>query len=78
MHIKQPTVARLEKRTDLYISTLRGLIETMGGRLEIVAHFPEGAVSIKKFFTAHDPKTNRSAGKFRQASSASGGQSDPD
>jgi hypothetical protein len=68
MHIKQPTVARLEKRTDLYISTLRGAIEAMGGRLEIVAHFPEGAISIKEFSTAPSRKTSRSARKVRQVS----------
>jgi len=49
LDIKQPSVAKLEKRTDMYISTLRSHIEAMGGRLELVAQFPEGAVKIKSF-----------------------------
>lgn len=33
----------------MYISTLRSHIEAMGGQLEIVAKFPEGAVRIANF-----------------------------
>jgi ribosome-binding protein aMBF1 (putative translation factor) len=47
--IQQPAVAKMEKRADMYISTLRSHIEAMGGRLEITAHFPEGAVKISNF-----------------------------
>lgn len=49
LHIKQPNVAKLEKRTDAYISTLRATIEAMGGTLEIVANFPDGKVKITNF-----------------------------
>ena len=49
MGIKQPSVADMEKRTDMYISTLRALIEGMGGKLEIVASFPDAEVRIKNF-----------------------------
>ena len=49
LHIKQPNVARLEKRTDIYISTLRQTIEAMGGTLDIVARFPDGTVKITNF-----------------------------
>lgn len=49
MGIRQPSVADMEKRTDMYISTLRSLIEGMGGRLEIVASFPDAEVKIKNF-----------------------------
>jgi hypothetical protein len=41
--------ATLERRTDLYISTLRSCIEAMGGALEITATFPEGVVQITHF-----------------------------
>ena len=40
LHIGQDSVSRLEKRSDMLLSTLRGYIESMGGRLEIVARFP--------------------------------------
>lgn len=49
MHIQQPAVAKLEKRTDMYLSTLRSHIEAMGGELEVVARFPDGAVKISNF-----------------------------
>ena len=49
MGIKQPSIADMEKQTDMYISTLRSLIEGMGGKLEIVASFPDAEVKIKNF-----------------------------
>lgn len=62
--IKQPNVAKMEKRADAYISTLRATIEAMGGTLDIVASFPEGEVRIKNFSSigegeAHDAKNKR-------------------
>ena len=38
--IGQDGVSRLEKRSDLLLSTLRGYIEAMGGSLSLVAEFP--------------------------------------
>ena len=38
--IGQDGISRLEKRSDLLISTLRGYIEAMGGNLRLVAEFP--------------------------------------
>lgn len=49
LHVQQPAVAKMERRADMYISTLRSHIEAMGGQLEVVAHFPEGAVRISNF-----------------------------
>ena len=49
LQVKQPAVAKIEKKTDMYISTLRRFIEAMGGHLEIRAHFPEGDVRINQF-----------------------------
>jgi DNA-binding XRE family transcriptional regulator len=39
--IGQDSVSRLEQRSDLLLSTLRGYVEAMGGRLSIVAEFPD-------------------------------------
>ena len=39
--IKQENVSRIEKRADLLISTLNGYVEAMGGRLRLVAEFPD-------------------------------------
>ena len=49
LQIKQGSVAKIEKRTDMYVSTLRRFIEAMGGELEIVARFPDHAIKIKNF-----------------------------
>lgn len=49
LEVKQPAVAKIEKRTDMYITTLRHFIEAMGGNLEIKAHFPDGDVKITQF-----------------------------
>lgn len=49
LHVQQPSVAKLERRTDMYISSLRSHIEAMGGELEVIAKFPDGAVRINNF-----------------------------
>jgi hypothetical protein len=33
----------------MYLSTLRSHIQAMGGELEIIARFPDGAVKINNF-----------------------------
>ena len=43
MHIKQPTVAQLEKRTDIQLSTLRQYLQVLGANLEINATLPDGS-----------------------------------
>jgi hypothetical protein len=49
LQIGQGSVAKIEKRTDMYLSTIRRFIEAMGGELEIVARFPGRSVKIKTF-----------------------------
>ncbi|MDR0512817.1 MAG: helix-turn-helix domain-containing protein [Treponema sp.] len=49
MNVQQPAIAKMEKRTDMYISTLRSHIRAMGGDLEIIARFPDGDVKISNF-----------------------------
>jgi DNA-binding XRE family transcriptional regulator len=38
--IRQETVSRLEKRSDMLLSTLRSYVEAMGGQLDLMARFP--------------------------------------
>ena len=49
LHINQAAVSKVEKRTDILISTLRKMIEAMGGELEIRAILPNGVVQINQF-----------------------------
>jgi|SRR5208337_126751 len=41
--INQDSVSRLERRSDLLLSTLRKTVEAMGGNLSLVAEFPDRA-----------------------------------
>ena len=45
----QALVSKLERRNDMYLSSLRSYVEAVGGRLDIVAHFPDGNVRISQF-----------------------------
>ena len=40
LRIKQPSVSRIEKQTDMYLSTLRGYVEAIGGELELIVRLP--------------------------------------
>jgi len=44
--VTQDSVSRLEKRSDLLLSTLRKTVEAMGGNLSLVAEFPDRAPVI--------------------------------
>jgi hypothetical protein len=59
--IQQSAVSKLERRADMYVSTLRHFIEAMGGQLEIRAVFPDGAVRITQFQALAVPKAARDA-----------------
>lgn len=41
LHIGQEGVSKIEKRSDLLISTLRGYVNAMGGELSLVVEFPD-------------------------------------
>jgi len=47
LSVGQPSVAKLEKRSDMHVSNLRRYIEAMGGTLEITARFPDASVTIR-------------------------------
>ena len=49
LNVSQGAVSKVERRTDMYISTLRSYVRAMGGDVEIRAIFPEGEVIIEHF-----------------------------
>lgn len=49
MQTSQSEVSKIEQRTDTYVSTLHNYIRALGGELDIVARFPDGAVRISQF-----------------------------
>ncbi len=46
LQVSQASVSKLERREDLYLSTLRDFVEALGGTLELSAVFPEGRIAI--------------------------------
>ena len=59
LRVNQPAVSKLEQRADVYVSSLRSYIEAVGGRLKIVAQFPEGEVAITNFSQAGESNDSR-------------------
>lgn len=47
--VTQATVSKIERRADMYVSTLGRFIQAMGGKLDVRAIFPEGEVKITRF-----------------------------
>ena len=54
LNVNQPAVSKMEQRTDAYISSLRSYIEAVGGKLKIIAEFPEGEIGITNFAALAD------------------------
>ena len=52
LRIKQPSLSKLEKQSDMQISTLRKIVKALGGELELLARFPKGVVKIDQFTPA--------------------------
>jgi DNA-binding XRE family transcriptional regulator len=56
--ITQDSVSRLERRSDLLLSTLRKTVEAMGGNLSLVAEFPDRAPVVLSGIADDDPRPN--------------------
>jgi transcriptional regulator with XRE-family HTH domain len=60
--ITQDSVSRLEKRSDLLLSTLRKTIKAMGGEVRIVAHFPDRSPIVLCHLSEERPRRKPSRG----------------
>jgi len=49
MSVEQAAVSKLERREDMYVSTLRQYIQALGGELKLIASFPEGEIQVHPF-----------------------------
>jgi transcriptional regulator with XRE-family HTH domain len=56
--VNQAAISKVERRSDMFISTLRKIIEAMGGELEIRAILPDGVVRINQFAEIRKPSLN--------------------
>lgn len=43
LKISQPAVSKIERQTDMYLSTLRGYVEAIGGELDVIVRLPNRA-----------------------------------
>jgi DNA-binding XRE family transcriptional regulator len=50
--VAQKQISEMEKRTDMHISTLRRSIEALGGKLSLVAEFPDHEPIVLKGISA--------------------------
>jgi transcriptional regulator with XRE-family HTH domain len=57
--IKQPSLSKLERQTDIQVSTLQKIIQALGGKLEVLAKFPQGTVTIGQFDQIDKPAWRR-------------------
>ncbi len=65
--IRQATISKLERRTDVYVSTLTKVVAALGGRLEIRARFAEGVVHILQVGNLADPSKARIRPRARRS-----------
>ena len=76
LKIGQEGVSRIEKRTDLYLSTLRNYVEGVGGKLSLVVEFPDRAPVVLTGFgegsEASKPRKQTAKRRKRPARSKTG------
>jgi transcriptional regulator with XRE-family HTH domain len=65
--ISQDGISKLEKRSDLLLSTLRKTVEAMGGSLSLVAEFPDRSPVVLSGITEDEPTPKASVRKRTHA-----------
>jgi len=66
--VGQDTISRLEQRSDMLLSTLRRYVEGMGGKLELVAQFPNRPPVVIDHLAKDKPaRTVRSTARITRA-----------
>ena len=68
--VGQDTVSRIERRSDILLSTLRRYIEAMGGELQLVARFPERSPLIIEHIAAKPTARARQRATGKRSKSA--------
>ncbi|PWB39726.1 MAG: transcriptional regulator [Rhodocyclales bacterium] len=68
--VGQDTISRLEKRSDMLLSTLRRYVKAMGGELELVARFP----NRKPVIIDHLPADRKAGGSGTRKTRPAGGR----
>jgi len=66
LHIDQAGISKIERRSDMLLSTLRGYVEAMGGSLRLVAEFPDGIAELSSLGEAPDTDARARAAKAKK------------
>ncbi|MGQ7792981.1 XRE family transcriptional regulator [Faunimonas sp. B44] len=79
LKIKQPSVSKIEKQADMYLSTLKSYVEAVGGQLELIVRLPSRApLRLERLGDVLGPKpvspkrTRAIAGRARAKSARAG------
>ena len=77
MGIRQPSLSKLEKQTDMQVSTIQKLVNALGGTVEVSARFGDKTVTLRNFSGRavgkrfkHKPSEARSKARPRRAATA--------
>jgi transcriptional regulator with XRE-family HTH domain len=74
LNIRQPSVSKIERQADMYLSTLRSYIEALGGELELVVRLPSRSpIRLHRLGELLDAVPN-AAPQLRVAARPSGGE----
>lgn len=49
LNLQQAAVSKMENQLDMHVSTLQRMIVAMGGKLKLVAEFPDEEIVINQF-----------------------------
>ena len=49
LDVNQAAVSKIERQSDMYVSTLRRFLEAMGAELKVIASFPDREIVINQF-----------------------------
>jgi transcriptional regulator with XRE-family HTH domain len=66
LKIGQEGVSRIEKRTDLYLSTLRSFVEAVGGTLSLIVEFPDQTAVMLAGF-GENPRQRKSTNRTKES-----------
>jgi DNA-binding XRE family transcriptional regulator len=78
LKIKQPSVSKIEKQTDMYLSTLRSYVQAIGGELDLVVRLPRRpALRLQHLSDAFEPVPGPRATRRTRSSAAKRGAKAP-
>jgi transcriptional regulator with XRE-family HTH domain len=70
LKIKQPSVSKIERQADMYISTLRSYVEAIGGELELTVRLPSRPpLRLRQLSDMLEPEPRRRAASAAAAKS---------